>query len=59
MVGLVYMCCLSLCLATLLLSVRYSMVLRFRVGRTIVNEMRSAIHRALVIDRRFRESGPY
>jgi hypothetical protein len=35
------------------------MVLRFRVGRTIVNEMRDAIHRALIIDKRFRESAQY
>ncbi|CAD7928048.1 unnamed protein product [Amoebophrya sp. A120] len=54
-----YMCSLSICLATLLLSVRYSMVLRFRVGRTIVNEMRTAIHRALNLDRRFRVSEQY
>ncbi len=44
-----FLCSLAISISLLLFSVRFAMVLRFRVGKTIVREMRDAIEERLLI----------
>jgi len=54
-----YFCALSASICLLLCSVRFAMVLRFRVGKTIVEEMRRNIARTARSDRDFRDLKMY
>jgi len=54
-----YYSLLAFATSSLLLSVRFAMVLRFRVGQTIVKEMRTAMRRNFHLDTGFRNSEHY
>ncbi|CAE8726076.1 unnamed protein product [Polarella glacialis] len=58
-VAVSYLCSVSCSLCMLISSVRFAVVLRFRVGRIIVEEMREAIARTTILDDRFREHQAY
>lgn len=54
-----YFCAVSSSLCLLISSIRFAVVLRFRVGCTIVNEMREAIARTTHLDDGFRRHSAY
>ncbi|CAE8597259.1 unnamed protein product [Polarella glacialis] len=59
MLTVAYFCALSSSINLLLCSVRFAMLLRFRVGRIIVQEMRDAILASARSDEDFRQSPVY
>eukprot|EP00397_Hematodinium_sp_SG-2012_P012504 GEMP01012675.1.p1 GENE.GEMP01012675.1~~GEMP01012675.1.p1 ORF type:complete len:823 (+),score=176.34 GEMP01012675.1:86-2554(+) len=54
-----YLSVLAFAICSLLLSVRFAMVLRFRVGQTIVKEMRLSMRRTFQVDSKFRNCEHY
>eukprot|EP00933_Yihiella_yeosuensis_P030111 TRINITY_DN23789_c0_g1_i1.p1 TRINITY_DN23789_c0_g1~~TRINITY_DN23789_c0_g1_i1.p1 ORF type:complete len:811 (-),score=113.17 TRINITY_DN23789_c0_g1_i1:75-2507(-) len=59
MTAVSYFCSVSCSICLLVSSVRFAVVLRFRVGCTIVEEMREAIARTTILDDQFRADRAY
>jgi len=59
LIPVIYLTLLAFTISSLLLSLRFAMVLRFRVGQTIVKEMRAAMQKSYQLDSKFHNCEPY